>query len=138
MFKPSDSISNAFSPFFVQIGMNDFVFFEGWAGKDSTSSLIYAASRSASSSSWSAPFVVTDAASLSDSSKLPSDFKNFRPFVLSDGENTKMIWERTSKTGNTATVMVAPLSSEGKILDKNDVEELNSFGNGRRPSIWPL
>ena len=136
VFKPSDSISNAFSPFFVQIGMNDFVFFEGWAGKDSTSSLIYAASRSASSSSWSAPFVVTDAASLSDSSKLPSDFKNFRPFVLSDGENTKMIWERTSKTGNTATVMVAPLSSEGKILDKNDVEELNSFGNGRRPSLF--
>ncbi|MBR1723008.1 MAG: hypothetical protein IJ727_11095, partial [Treponema sp.] len=64
------------------------------------------------------------------------DFKKFRPFGLSDGSETKIIWERSSKTGQDATVMVAPLSLEGKILDKNDVESLNAFGNARRPSLF--
>ena len=32
--------------------------------------------------------------------------------------------------------MVAPLSSEGKIIDRADVESLNAFGNGRRPSMF--
>ena len=79
---------------------------------------------------------MTDASSLIDSSDSYLDFKNFRPFVLSDGANTKIVWERTTKTGSTATVMVAPLSAEGRIADKNDVESLNAFGNGRRPSLF--
>ena len=137
VFRPSEMISNAFSPFFTQIQGKDFVFFEGWGARDSTTSLIYAASRvSDSGSSWSAPFVVTDASSLNESSASYLDYKNFRPFVLSEGGNTKIVWERTTKTGGTATVMVAPLSAEGKILDKNDVESLNAFGNGRRPSLF--
>lgn len=136
VFKPSSSISNAFSPFFTRIGGREFVFFEGWSGKDSTTSLIYASSRVGPfSDSWSEPFVVTDSSSMLDSSSY-LEAKNFRPFVLSDGKNTKIAWERTTKTGSTATVMVAPLSPEGKILDKNDVESLNAFGNGRRPSIF--
>ena len=58
-FSPSASISNAFSPFFVRIGEADFVFFEGWYGKDSSTSLIYASSR-ISGDGWSEPFIVTD------------------------------------------------------------------------------
>ena len=136
VFKPSSSISNAFSPFFTRIGGREFVFFEGWSGKDSTTSLIYASSRVGPfSDSWSEPFVVTDSSSMLDSSSY-LEAKNFRPFVLSDGKNTKIAWERTTKTGSTATIMVAPLSPDGKILDKNDVESLNAFGNGRRPSIF--
>lgn len=133
-FSPSASISNAFSPFFTRIAETDFVFFEGWSAKDSTTSLIYASSRNAGDS-WSEPFVVTDSSSMSDSSSY-LDFKNFRPFVLSYGGETKIVWERSTKTGSTATVMVAPLSPDGRILDKNDVEALNSFGNGRRPSLF--
>lgn len=135
-FHPSAKIANAFSPFFTQIGNKDFVFFEGWSEKDSTTSMIYAASRSSNSDSWSEPFVVTDDSSMSDTSQSYLEFKNFRPFVLSDGENTKIIWERTSRTGSTGSVMVAPLSSDGRILDRNDVETLNPFGNGRRPSLF--
>ena len=133
-FNPASAISNAFSPFFTKINGNDFVFFEGWNAKDSTTSLIYASTR-APGGIWSEPFIVTDSSSMPDSSYY-LDFKNFRPFVLSDGQNTKIIWERTSKTGSTATVMVAPLSSEGKIIDRADVESLNAFGNGRRPSLF--
>ena len=133
-FSPSASISNAFSPFFVRIGEADFVFFEGWYGKDSSTSLIYASSR-ISGDGWSEPFIVTDSSSMPDSSPY-LDFKNFRPFVLSFDGQTKIVWERSTKTGSTATVMVAPLSSEGRILDRNDVESLNAFGNGRRPSLF--
>ena len=64
------------------------------------------------------------------------DFKNFRPFVLSNENETKMIWERSSKTSNSAKIIVSPLSPEGKILDSDDVEVLNEFGNGRRPSLF--
>lgn len=134
-FKPAEHISNAFSPFFVKIGGKDFVFFEGWSGRDSTTSLVYASSRTGIASLWSEPSVLTDSLSMLDSSSY-LDVKNFRPFVLSNGVDTKIVWERTSKTGNTATVMVASLNSEGKITDKNDVEELNSFGNGRRPELF--
>ena len=134
-FSPSALISNAFSPFYTRIGETDFVFFEGWSAKDSTTSLIYASSRIADDK-WSEPFVVTDSSSMPDSSSY-LDFKNFRPYVLSYGGETKIIWERSTKTGSTATVMVAPLSSEGRILDRNDVESLNAFGNGRRPSLLP-
>lgn len=137
VFRPAELISNAFSPFFTQIGGREFVFFEGWSGNNSATSLIYAASRAARSSElWSAPFIVSDASSLTDSSDSYLDFKNYRPFVLSSGTDTKIVWERTSKTGSTASVMVAPLSDEGKILDRNDVETLNAFGNGRRPSLF--
>lgn len=137
VFLPSASISNAFSPFFAEISGRDFVFFEGWSAKDSTTSLIYASSRaSQGGDSWSESFVVTDESSMQDSTSSFLDFKNFRPFVLSDGTNTKIAWERTSKTGSSATIMVAPLSSAGKILDRNDVESLNQFGNGRRPSLF--
>lgn len=136
VFRPAQNIANAFSPFFARIADRDFVFFEGWSGRNSTTSLIYAASRVHGKSSWSEPFVVTDDSSLADSSKSYLDFKNFRPFVLSDGNETKMIWERTAKTSGTATVIVSSLGIDGKILYKNDVEELNAFGNARRPSLF--
>ena len=137
VFRPAATISNAFSPFFARIGSKSFVFFEGWNAKDSTTSLIYASSReNTGGDKWSDAFIVTDSSSMTDNSSSFLDFKNFRPFVLSYGGNTKMVWERTSKTGNTATVMVAPLSDDGKILDKNDVEQLNQFGNARRPSLF--
>ena len=135
-FGPAVSISNAFSPFFTRIAGKDFVFFEGWSGTDMTTSLIYATSRASSSEKWADAFVVTGADSLSDESIPFTDFKNFRPFVLSDGVNTKMIWERSTKTGNSATVMVTSLDSQGKTLYRNDVEELNAFGNARRPSLF--
>ena len=136
VFKPAEQISNAFSPFYASLFGKDFVFFEGWAGSDMTTSMIYASSRVSEKSEWTEPFIVTDDSSLTDSSKSYLDFKNFRPFVLSDGGNAKIAWERTEKNGNTGTVMVAPLNSEGKITDKNDVEEMNSFGNGRRPEMF--
>ncbi|WP_294431132.1 SpoIIE family protein phosphatase [uncultured Treponema sp.] len=136
-FEASESIANAFSPFFVKIRSRDFVFFEGWSGKDFTTSLIYAAFReNERDSKWSEPFLVTDESSMLDSSESYLNFKNFRPFVLSDGEETKMIWERTSKTGNSASIIVSPLSDDGKITDRNDVELLSEFGNARRPSLF--
>lgn len=136
VFKPSEMISNAFSPFFTRIGGKDFVFFEGWSGRDSTTSLLYGAFRAAGSAVWSEPFVVTDENSVAGDARSYLDFKNYRPFVLSEGGVTKMVWERTAKTGNTATVMVSPLTDEGRIADRNDVEMLNQFGNGRRPSLF--
>lgn len=135
-FRPSEKISNALSPYYAVIQGKEFVFFEGWLAADPTSSMIYASSRSSSSSSWSEAFIVSGEDSLSDISLSYSDFKNFRPYVLSDGISTKMVWERTSKTENTASVMVAPIGPDGKILDRNDVESLNAFGNGRRPSLF--
>ena len=137
VFGPSATISNAFSPFYASIADKEFVFFEGWHGKDSTTSLIYSSSRPISGGEdWSEPFVVTGQSSMTDTSSSYLDFKNFRPFVLSAGSETKIAWERSSKIGRDATVMVAPLSAEGKILDKNDVEALNAFGNARRPSLF--
>ncbi|MBQ4378259.1 MAG: SpoIIE family protein phosphatase, partial [Treponema sp.] len=137
-FSPASKISNAFSPFLSEIGGKDFVFFEGWYEKDMTTSLIYGSElqKNGNSLSWGEPFCVTDSSSMTDSSEKWLDYKNFRPFVLSDGINTKMVWERTAKNANTASVMVAPLNYEGRILDKNDVEALNQFGNGRRPSLF--
>ncbi|MCR4821925.1 MAG: SpoIIE family protein phosphatase [Treponema sp.] len=136
IFRPSQTIANAFSPFFTNIKGRDFVFFEGWSGRDSTTSLIYGTYREKSASSWSEPFLLTDENSMNDNSKSYLDCKNYRPFVLSNGMETKIVWERTEKTEDTASVMVAPLDDMGKILDKNDVESLNSFGNGRRPSLF--
>ncbi len=137
-FLPAEKISNAFSPFLAPIGGKTFVFFEGWYEKDMMTSLIYGTflDKSGKTPLWSEPFIVTDSSSMTDNSQSYLDFKNFRPFVLSDGVNTKIVWERTTKTGNTASVFVAPLNYEGKILDKNDVEQLNNFGNARRPSLF--
>ena len=137
-FRPAESISNAFSPFYARIGQKDFVFFEGWSGRDLTTSLIYASSRASRSGSWSVPFVVSDESSMEDNSQNYLDYKNYRPFVLSDGISTKIVWERTPKNSNSALVMVSSLNMEGRIEFKNDVDKLNSFGNGRRPSLFLL
>ena len=146
-FKPAEMISNAFSPFLAEVNGTDMVVFEGWYGKDSTTSQVYSTTRKGSS--WTTPTVVTNDDSVitlgsetdddfADSPGMPEflRYKNFRPMVLSYGGDTKITWERTTRTGATATVMVAPLSSDGKILDKSDVELLNQFGNGRRPSLF--
>ena len=138
IFAPSSSIANPFSPFYARIGQKDFVFFEGWRGRDLTSSLIYGTSRASGGGSWSEPFVVTDDSSMADNSQSFLDYRNFRPFVLSDGTSTKIVWERSPKNSNSALVMVSSLDSEGRIEFKNDVESLNSFGNGRRPSLFLL
>ena len=69
VFSPSATISNAFSPFSARIADKEFVFFEGWHDKDSTTSLIYASSRlSSSGEDWSEPFVLTGQSSMPDSS----------------------------------------------------------------------
>ena len=138
IFKPSESIANAFSPFYTRIADKDFVFFEGWSGRDLTSSLIYGSSRPSSSSAWSSPFIVTDDSSMEDNSQNYLDYRNFRPFVLSSESGTKIVWERSPKNSNSALVMVSSLNSEGRIEFRNDVESLNSFGNGRRPSLFLL
>lgn len=135
VFKPSDSISNAFSPYLTQVNGKDMVFFEGWLGKDPSSSQIYCSTRG--TLSWSAPKLVTGENTVTETAgKSFEDYKNYRPNVLSDGYNTKIAWERTEKTSATATVMVAPLNSEGVVTDKNDVEALNQYGNGRRPRLF--
>ncbi len=135
-FKPSESILNAFSPFLVQIGGKDIVYFEGWVEKDSSSSQIYAVSK-LRGAEWGKTRLVTDENSVpSDDSKSYLDYKNFRPFVYVDKNTAKIAWERTLKSSGTASVMVAPLNTDGLILDRNDVEVMNKFGNGRRPSLF--
>ncbi|MBQ0050537.1 MAG: SpoIIE family protein phosphatase [Treponema sp.] len=134
-FRPADGISNAFSPFLAQINGRDLVFFEGWLGKDPSSSQIYCSSRSGMG--WSSAKIVTDDAAVpSSEGQSYENYKNFRPNVLSDGNETKIAWERTPKNSATATVMVAPLNADGFISDRNDVEALNQYGNGRRPSLF--
>ncbi|WP_407424975.1 SpoIIE family protein phosphatase, partial [Treponema sp.] len=145
-FAPSESISNTFSPFLAQAGERDLVVFEGWYEKDPASSQLYSTFRSPENNSWSNPVILTDSDSVIDIGKVFTEtdmqlpdflrYKNFRPMVFADGGDIKITWERTVKNSSVSTVMVAPLNYEGKILDKADVESLNSYGNARRPSLF--
>ncbi len=138
-FSAARGISNPLSPFFVKISGRDFVFFEGWLGNDPSSSQIYCSVKDKDSGKtsvgWSEPVLVTGEISVFDGENY-GDFKNFRPFVLSDGNETKIAWERSEKSSDTAFVMAAPLNLDGTISDKNDVEKLNLYGNGRRPNLF--
>ena len=140
-FSAARGISNPLSPFFAKISGRDFVFFEGWLGSDPSSSQIYCSIKYSGkysgifSGGWSEPVLVTGEISVFDGENY-GDFKNFRPFVLSDGKETKIAWERSEKSSETAFVMAAPLNLDGSISDKNDVEKLNPYGNGRRPNLF--
>lgn len=134
-FKAAENILNPFSPFLVQLNGKDAVYFEGWYEKDSSSSQIYCSVKE--KNNWGTPVLVTDQNSVpSDGENSFLEYKNFRPSIYAEGTEAKICWERTLKTSGSATVMVAPLSKEGKILDRNDVESLNKYGNARRPSIF--
>lgn len=134
-FSAAAGISNPLSPFFAKISGRDFVFFEGWLGNDPSSSQIYCSIKTKNADIWSEPVLMTGEISVFDGENY-EDFKNFRPFVLSDGKETKIAWERSEKSGETAFVMAAPLNLDGVISDKNDVEKLNPYGNGRRPNLF--
>ena len=152
-FSAASGISNPLSPFFARIASRDFVFFEGWLGSDPASSQIYCSFRtkkisgerknspkdsleeSGENVGWSEPVLVTGENSVFEGENY-ADFKNFRPFVLSDGKETKIAWERSEKLSETAFIMTAPLTNSGIIFDKNDVERLNQFGNARRPNLF--
>ena len=137
VFPAANGISNPLSPFFAKISGRDFVFFEGWLGNDPSSSQIYCSFKDSGKDSeiWREPVLVTGEISVFDGENY-GDFKNFRPFVLGDGKEAKIAWERSEKSSETAFVMVAPLNLDGTISDKNDVEKLNPYGNGRRPNLF--
>ena len=141
-FSPSAGKKNPYTPFLAQSGGKDIVAFE--AQEEQTEDQkglnypqIFSAVRSAGGE-WSAASLLTSASTVIEKGSDYKFYKNYRPYLFSDGSGIKVAWERILPDTAKANVFVADISSDGTVKDKSSVVNLNenSAVDARRPLLF--
>lgn len=139
-FAPSASKKNPYTPFMAQIKGRDVVAFECQEDLGDQQGLNYSQIYSSVKNGdvWAEALLLTDKNTVLEKGSNYKFFKNYRPFIFSDGNQTKIAWERTAPDTSKANIYVADLNDNGTVNEGASIVNLveNTAVDARRPELF--
>ncbi|MCR4580404.1 MAG: SpoIIE family protein phosphatase [Treponema sp.] len=136
-FQPAENLRNSFSPFLLADSQGDIVVFQAQYASAETGHYSYQLymTRQLSNSSWTAPVLITNEASLtSKSRKAYYNYQNQRPYLHSFDGNSYIAWERTG--GNYSEIWCAELDLANSSIKKGSSQLVADKGNSNRALLF--